>query len=162
MGTTELMVHVTDLEDVENSPPEIIQKTSIIFFNFLMIFVYEITSITYPFIIRYLVLCFPRAVSDLFSSFSISFFQIFLIKNYPLMSVATQLFSSVCIRVHNIKSRQISIYCQFSLDFNISKQRSLQCKIHQISLDASFLRKKGHSDHESIYGVICKLTVQRF
>ena len=24
MGTTELMVHVTDLEDVENSPPEII------------------------------------------------------------------------------------------------------------------------------------------
>ena len=24
MGTTELVVHVTDLEDVENSPPEII------------------------------------------------------------------------------------------------------------------------------------------
>lgn len=24
MGTTELMVHVTDLEDLENTPPEII------------------------------------------------------------------------------------------------------------------------------------------
>ena len=23
MGTTELMVHVTDLEDIENSPPEV-------------------------------------------------------------------------------------------------------------------------------------------